>query len=218
MAIILNIDTSSATLYVSISKNGQLLADKIDEEQRNHASNLQPFVDSVVKASKLTLQDINAVAVMNGPGSYTGLRVGLAAAKGYCFALDIPLICISNLAALAAIYFAKNPHNIASVQSVISTMKNELFIETYNANLECVATAQHLQINEKSSDFFRDNCLLTIGNISDDIISGFSIHKFENTLYSYMIINSLSNIHFTHNKFFDILSTEPNYIKQTHIN
>ena len=101
MAIILNIETSTTNCSVSLSNEGETLVLK-EENNANysHAESLHVFIDEVLRKAKIERSELDAIAVSKGPGSYTGLRIGVSAAKGLCYALDIPLISISTLEAL----------------------------------------------------------------------------------------------------------------------
>src|SRR5882724_11598376 len=101
MALILNIDTATERGGVCLAKEGQLLAMAVNPEQKDHASWLHPAIEKIVKDAGYGMKDLEAVAVTAGPGSYTGLRVGMAAAKGFCYALDIPLITEDTLKVMA---------------------------------------------------------------------------------------------------------------------
>ncbi|MFY7899173.1 MAG: tRNA (adenosine(37)-N6)-threonylcarbamoyltransferase complex dimerization subunit type 1 TsaB, partial [Chitinophagaceae bacterium] len=101
MATLLHIDTALEEAIVCISNNGILIGCLKNNNQQSHASFLQPAIKKLLQQHKISLSSINAVAVTLGPGSYTGIRVGLASAKGLCFALDKPLIGISTLQVLA---------------------------------------------------------------------------------------------------------------------
>lgn len=101
MALLLHIDTATTYAGVCISKDGQTLATESHAEQRDHARFLQPAIEKILTATGYSLKEIDAVAVTGGPGSYTGIRVGLASAKGICFALNKPLIIINTLAVIA---------------------------------------------------------------------------------------------------------------------
>lgn len=102
MKIILNIDTSNETASVSISKDGVLLSYLKNTIQKDHASFLHTAVKKLLIEASLDIKQLDAVSVINGPGSYTGLRVGLASAKGLCYALNKPLLTIGTLNMLAA--------------------------------------------------------------------------------------------------------------------
>ncbi len=102
MALVLNIETATTNCSVSLSKDGEILVLKEDNNAGySHAEMLHVFIDEVFKISKLKPIDIDAIAVSKGPGSYTGLRIGVSSAKGLCFALNKPLLAIDTLASLA---------------------------------------------------------------------------------------------------------------------
>jgi len=102
MALILNIETSTAVCSVSLGKDGELLAYKENKEGMNHATHLTVFIDSILKDNQLTPGDLDAIAVSMGPGSYTGLRIGVSTAKGLCYGSRLPLIAVSTLQAMTA--------------------------------------------------------------------------------------------------------------------
>lgn len=100
--MILNIETATKNCSVSISKEGKTIALKeLNDGNYSHAEKLHQLIGQVVLEANIKLSDLNAVAVSKGPGSYTGLRIGVSAAKGLCFALDIPLISVNTLQSLA---------------------------------------------------------------------------------------------------------------------
>ena len=102
MSAILCIETASTNCSVAIGVNGKLLALKEDySDSFSHAERLHIFIQELLSENNVNLQEIKAVAVSKGPGSYTGLRIGVSAAKGLCFSLGIPLISVATLSALA---------------------------------------------------------------------------------------------------------------------
>jgi len=101
MAFILNIETATTVCSVALSDNEKLVAVREVNAGYTHAENITVFIDEVLKEAGLGPSDLDAVAVSRGPGSYTGLRIGVSAAKGLCYALDIPLIAVDTLAAMA---------------------------------------------------------------------------------------------------------------------
>src|SRR5829696_5950202 len=91
---ILNIDTAVQTASICLAKNAESIAVKINSSQNDHAAWLQPAIVSMLQENNVQMKDLAAIAVSAGPGSYTGLRVGMASAKGLCYALQMPLILI----------------------------------------------------------------------------------------------------------------------------
>jgi tRNA threonylcarbamoyladenosine biosynthesis protein TsaB len=103
LSYILNIETATKNCSVALAKDGKtILCKEIAEEGYSHAERLHVFIEEIIKETGITLQDLSAIAVSQGPGSYTGLRIGVSAAKGLCYALDIPLIAVDTLQALAS--------------------------------------------------------------------------------------------------------------------
>jgi tRNA threonylcarbamoyladenosine biosynthesis protein TsaB len=101
--MILNIETSTKNCSVALASSGEVLAFKeIDDQGHSHAEKLHLFIHDVLQEANCNFSDLTAIAVGKGPGSYTGLRIGVSAAKGLCYALDIPLISIDTLAVLAS--------------------------------------------------------------------------------------------------------------------
>lgn len=102
MAYILNIETATKNCSISIAKNGEiLLCKEVAEQGYSHAEKLHVFIEEALLELKITVSDLDAIAVSQGPGSYTGLRIGVSAAKGLSYALNIPLIAIDTLESLA---------------------------------------------------------------------------------------------------------------------
>lgn len=102
MGVILCIETATTNCSVALGREGELLALKEDYSNNySHAERLHVFIEDILSENQLTPQDLSAIAVSKGPGSYTGLRIGVSAAKGLCFSLDIPLISVPTLTSLA---------------------------------------------------------------------------------------------------------------------
>ena len=100
--MILCLETSTKSCSVALGQNGKLLALKESlDEKHSHAENLTLYIQEVVAQEKISLKDIDAIAVSKGPGSFTGLRIGVSTAKGLCYALNKPLIAINSLEAMA---------------------------------------------------------------------------------------------------------------------
>ncbi|WP_292947607.1 tRNA (adenosine(37)-N6)-threonylcarbamoyltransferase complex dimerization subunit type 1 TsaB [Olleya sp. UBA1516] len=126
MAYILNIETSTTNCSVSLSHKGETLVLKEDYGNGySHAEKLHVYVDEVLKEAKISTLQLDAIAVSKGPGSYTGLRIGVSAAKGLAFALNIPLVSVSTLEALA--------HQVKADSGLIVPMLDARRLEVYSA-------------------------------------------------------------------------------------
>ncbi|WP_369048189.1 tRNA (adenosine(37)-N6)-threonylcarbamoyltransferase complex dimerization subunit type 1 TsaB [Tenacibaculum sp. UWU-22] len=146
MAYILNIETATKNCSVSLAKNGTILALKeLNNGNYSHAEMLHPFMVAVLKEANVNPSDITAVAVSKGPGSYTGLRIGVSAAKGLCFAFGVPLISIETLTALA--------HKIIPDDGIIIPMIDARRMEVYSAIYDC----KYNQIREIKAEIITEN-------------------------------------------------------------
>ena len=132
---ILNIETATKNCSVTLAKNGETISFReIAEEGYSHAERLHVFIDEVIAESKLTFQDLSAIAVSQGPGSYTGLRIGVSSAKGLCYALNIPLIAIDTLQSLAAQIKIDN----GIIIPMIDARRMEVFSATFDKDFNTI--------------------------------------------------------------------------------
>ena len=132
MPLILNIETATKNCSVSLSDKEEILAIKeLNDGNYSHSENLHVFIESVLNSLDKSMSDIDAVAVSKGPGSYTGLRIGVSAAKGFCFSLEIPLISVSTLASLAhSIAIEKD----AFIVPLLDARRMEVYSAVFNSN------------------------------------------------------------------------------------
>tara|TARA_B110000881_G_C18501139_1_gene476957 strand:+ start:465 stop:1142 length:678 start_codon:yes stop_codon:yes gene_type:complete len=144
---ILNIETSTKNCSVSIAKNGALISLKeINNGGYSHAEMLHPLIKEALLESKLTINQIDAIAVGKGPGSYTGLRIGVSAAKGLCFANDIPLISINSLKILAHTI----PIDKGNIIPMIDARRMEVYSAIYDESFTLIRETK-AEIIDKSS-------------------------------------------------------------------
>ena len=144
---ILNIETATKNCSVSVSRNGELVALKeLSDEQFNHAEKLHVFISSVLEEAAIGLNDLQAIAVSKGPGSYTGLRIGVSAAKGLCYALNIPLIAVDTLKILAEAITVDN----GFIVPMIDARRMEVFTQKFNAAKKAISVAEALILTADS--------------------------------------------------------------------
>jgi len=147
LSFILNIETATKNCSVSIAKNGEtILCKEIAEEGYSHAEKLHVFIEEVIAGSGISPQDLAAVAVSQGPGSYTGLRIGVSAAKGLCFALNIPLIAVDTLQTLAS----QAQVTDGKIIPMLDARRMEVYSEIFNAGLEVERGIEAEIITEES--------------------------------------------------------------------
>jgi tRNA threonylcarbamoyladenosine biosynthesis protein TsaB len=145
--IILHINTALNKAYVGLTHGDQLLAMFENDSPMDHASFLQPAIKELCKKTGRPISSVQAVSVMNGPGSYTGLRVGLSAAKGICYALNIPLICINTLEWLASSVKIKNPDLVCAM---IDARRMEVYTSIYDDQMNCTLEPMAMILDENS--------------------------------------------------------------------
>jgi tRNA threonylcarbamoyladenosine biosynthesis protein TsaB len=144
---ILNIETSTKNCSVSVAKEGKtLICNEIAEEGYSHAERLHVFIEASLKEIGITYKDLVAIAVSQGPGSYTGLRIGISAAKGLCFALGIPLIAVDTLKVLAS------QASISSglIVPMIDARRMEVYSAVFSPSFERLRGVQAEIITENS--------------------------------------------------------------------
>ena len=169
MIHILNIDTALETAQVSIASDGKVLAKMENQNAREHAAFLHVAIDSLIKNAGISLTEIDAVAVSAGPGSYTGLRVGMASAKGLCYALQKPMICTGSLRILAqsAILQCSQPPNRQGtlVIPMIDARRMEVYYSVFDMDLKELQPPRALVLEPGSfSSFQEKNRVLFTGN------------------------------------------------------
>ncbi|MEP6804048.1 MAG: tRNA (adenosine(37)-N6)-threonylcarbamoyltransferase complex dimerization subunit type 1 TsaB [Flavobacterium sp.] len=153
MPFILNIETATKNCSVSVAKNGETIVCKeIAEEGYSHAEKLHVFIEEAIAEAGISVQDLSAIAVSQGPGSYTGLRIGVSAAKGLCFALNIPLIAIDTLQTLASQANVSN----GKIIPMIDARRMEVYSEVFNAGLEIERGIEAEVITEESFSGYTD--------------------------------------------------------------
>lgn len=232
MPNILLIESSTPSLSVGLlgfkeKTLEESLFDNISaEESKEHAALLMPFVNEILSRNSVKACDLDAIAVGKGPGSYTGLRIGLSSAKGLCYGLNIPLIGISPLEAMAL--EAAQRHSdcdifVSSVDAgrmeVYSAVYKKVLDENQNIWVEELSPAEALVLNQDSYQNYRESRLCFVGSGSEKSAKAVcwfepSLHSFdENILPSTSIYNRLSMRSFSEKKFEDVAYFCPMYIK-----
>ena len=213
MAYILNIETATKNCSVAIANNGTTLkCIEIAEEGYSHAERLHVFIEQILVETQLTFQDLAAVAVSQGPGSYTGLRIGISAAKGLCFALDIPLIAVDTLQVLAS--QAKVQEGV--IVPMIDARRMEVYSAIFNPNLQKIRAVQAEIISEDSFTAISETCYF-VGDCAPKCQSVLNKSNFvflEDVVYpSAADMSKFSFEKFKNKDFVDVAYFEPYYLK-----
>ena len=213
MALILNIETATKNCSVSISKEGKTIACKeIATQNFSHAEKLHVFIEELLNETALNFKDLTAVAISQGPGSYTGLRIGVSSAKGFCYALNIPLIAIDTLELLA--------RRISITEGIIVPMIDARRMEVYSA----IFDVNYTKIRKVEAEIIDSNSYTDIQN--NIHLVGDGINKFKDVLtdekfifhedITYPSANEMSLLSYEKFKtsdFVDVAYFEPYYLK-----
>lgn len=218
MALILNIESATKVCSVALAKNGETIG--IKEElgvQYIHSEKLTVFIKELMKESGYTLQDLDAICVSKGPGSYTGLRIGVSSAKGLCYALKIPLLSIDSLTVLGANFIQLNAVNSNVVlYPMIDARRMEVFTQKMNTDLLVETPIEAKVIDENSFTEYSDSVYL-FGDGANKLIEVFkqkNIKVFKGIETSARGMETISYQKFLDKEFEDVAYFEPYYLKE----
>ena len=214
MAIILNIETATKNCSVSIAKNGEVIALKeLNNGNYSHAEVLHPFILDVLTEAKINSNKIDAVAVSKGPGSYTGLRIGVSAAKGLCFAFNKPLLSIETLRSLANATSVKE----GVIVSMLDARRMEVYAAVFNNNHEQIRDVKAEIIDENSfSEYLDAGKVSFLGDGAHkckDIITHKNAIFIDGKFPSAKEMANLSYLKYKKNDIEDVAYFEPFYLK-----
>ncbi|MBO9200062.1 MULTISPECIES: tRNA (adenosine(37)-N6)-threonylcarbamoyltransferase complex dimerization subunit type 1 TsaB [Niastella] len=222
--MILSIDTATDQASVTLSQNGEVIGTLTNDNQKDHAAWIQPAIHTLLQQKGITMQQLQAIGITAGPGSYTGLRVGMATAKGLCFALQIPLITINTLQAMAQAAIDQVGSATAHMAQplcycpMIDARRMEVFTAVYDEKLNEIITPKAMILDELSfKEELNNLSLICFGNGS---LKWKNVSRYPNILFideKIDIAKSLakiaSHLHFTQN-FANLAYTEPVYLKE----
>jgi tRNA threonylcarbamoyladenosine biosynthesis protein TsaB len=218
MAIILNLETATTVCSVALAKDGQLLSQKELNADYTHAENLTLFIEAVIQEAKLSLKNIDAIAVSKGPGSYTGLRIGVSTAKGLCYSLDKPMIAINTLEHSA--YGCSLQHGKSNdlFCPMIDARRMEVYCAVYDKSNKLIRPTAAQIIDEHSFlDLLEKQTIYFFGDGAEKCKSTLSTHPnaiFLDHLYPSAgnMIRLAENV-FLNKQFEDVAYFEPFYLK-----
>ena len=218
MSYFLNIETATTVCSVSISENQRVLFCKELNAGYTHAENLHLFIEQGLKETGLKAAQLNAIAVSKGPGSYTGLRIGVSAAKGLAYALNLPLISIDTLQ-LLSFSASLSYHNPSTVYCpMIDARRMEVYTALYDHDLQAITSIEALIVDDMSIEKFRtyaDICFFGDGMEKCKALLSMlpHAHFLENKVPSAQFMPSLVDKKFKIHDFEDPAYFEPFYLK-----
>ncbi len=223
MANILSIETGTDVCSVGLSVEGELVSLRESSEGRNHAKNIAVFIDDIFNESILTVSSLDAVAVGLGPGSYTGLRIGVSLAKGICFANNIPLIAVNSLEALTKCAIEDIEGDVLDHEidedtlfvPMIDARRMEVYTQLFDAKCNALSQVEAKIIDENSYNELQGKELVLFGNgakKSFDVIS-YPNKVILDVVPSVRGMVSLAYQKYLNKDFVDLAYFEPLYLK-----
>lgn len=214
MALILNLETSTKNCSVSIAKDGDLFV--LCEETTDgyqHAEKLHTFVQWALETENLSFADLDAICVGKGPGSYTGLRIGVSAAKGYCFALNIPLLAINSLHILAESVQEEYDYIIP----MLDARRKEVYTTVLDQNKKVIENTQAKILDELSFQKYDHHSILFLGDGAEKAAEILNLDQADykkEILPSAKYMCKMAENLYSNQQFEDVAYFEPFYLKE----
>jgi len=220
MSLILQIETATTVCSVALAKEGSVLCRREVEQRNVHAEKITLFIEEVLNEAARSYEDLDAIAVSCGPGSYTGLRIGVSAAKGLCFALDKPLIAIETLAAMADGLVEQ--HSFESTDHLLCPMIDARRMEVFTAMFDAMGnklkpTAAEIIDENSFADVLEARKVIFFGDGAEKCSNALGIHL--NATIVTDFTNSASHLSkralkmYQEKQFEDVAYFEPYYLK-----
>lgn len=217
MSLILGIDTSTSSGSVALLKEGQLIGSQLYIIEKSHSSLLHVMIKQMINNAGCEMGDLSTVAVAEGPGSYTGLRIGVSAAKGLCLALDVPLIAVNTLEAMAYQMWRRSAVE-GLYCAMIDARRMEVYSALFNDKFETVKSTAPVLLEEYAyEDILNEQKILFFGdgsNKSRDIIKHENAFFVENIVPSAEEVALLAHEKYKNEAFENVVSFEPFYLKE----
>ena len=224
MALILSIETGTDICSVALANDGELMALRESDEGRDHAKKVALFVDELLRETGVQPSDLDAIAVGKGPGSYTGLRIGVSFAKGMCYALDIPLIAIGSLDALTEVAREDYDAGILDIEDeewaraklcpLVDARRMEVYAQVFDNEGNTLTDVVAEVVTEESFKEWRADKFVIFGNGAKKCTELLSDAIFVEIAPSARGIVRLAEEAFKAEKFEDLAYFEPFYLKE----
>lgn len=218
--LILNIESSSGYCSIALTRGEHVIIENISFKINSTADELHLMVQESLEKSQLVFEDISAIAVSGGPGSYTGLRIGVSAAKGYAYALKIPLIHVETFHIMKVEFQKKHKYFFDYFIPMIDARRMDAFVSVLNIVEEYVEEPICITIDEYFFETYaRHGNVAVFGNKLDrfsDILTKNGISFFNDVVANANSMANLSYVKFLQNEFVDLAYYEPKYYKSFH--
>ena len=217
---ILCIDTTSEFCSISLFENKILIENRNSKIERSHSKLIIKLIDDILTNNKLKAKELDAFSISKGPGSYTGLRIGLSSIKGFCYALDKPLIALNTLKVLAesALEYIEDKDSILC--PMVDARRMEVYTKTFNYKLNELTKDQALILEKDSFKNYKDKNVYFFGDGSykfKEIVNKKNFIFLNNINPNSKFMGQLSYDKFINKDFEDLSSFEPNYIKDFYL-
>ena len=218
MAYILHIETSSKICSVALSKNEHLLALIEDKKENSHATRLTTIIEQIIKETNIQYTDLDAISFSSGPGSYTGLRIGLSTVKGLAYSIEKPIVFVNTLEAMLDRMIETYPLKEALYCPMIDARRMEIYTMMADNNKKVILPIQPFILSESSLEMFPSDCKIIIAgdakNKAQSLLYGKNIIylDIENSSSAYLI--SLAYEKFKLKQFENLAYCEPYYLKK----
>lgn len=217
MALILSLETSATECSVALHKNGNLLKTFEINEGQAHASRLAVLIHEIFLTTGTTFKDLNAVAVSAGPGSYTGLRIGVSTAKGICYALNIPLISIPTLGLLTFHFLQNSPVKDGLLCPMIDAKRMEVYCQIMDRDMNVVSSVESKNIDKESfAELLKDSRMFFYGDGAakcKSIIESKNAYFVDGISPKAMQLGFMAYAKFEKKAFEDLVTFTPFYLK-----
>jgi len=217
LSLILSIEASTKSGSVALLQEDQILGSQHYNLDKSHSSLLHVMIEQLMSNCGMTLQDLDAIAIAEGPGSYTGLRIGTSSAKGLCYSLDIPLIAINTLESMAYQVYRTNTE-FDLYCPMIDARRMEVYSLLVGSDFEVIKETEPVIIDEDSyKNELAQNRVLFFGDGAfkcKDVITSENAYFLNNIVPSAIDVCLLAKKKFDDSVFENVISFEPFYLKE----
>ena len=219
MNYLLHIDTSGDKSTFAIGFDGAVVARRTHEAAREHAATINTITAQLLTDAGITFAHLAGVVVCAGPGSYTGLRIGMATAKGLCYALNIPMLMDNKLTLLAYQQQAKFKDNYEQYITLLTAREKEYFICAYDNVLHCLVAPQHIVEDQLQQLIEKRESALMVGDIDEDVLKPLMVKNLQienNVEIDVPMWVVHANEQYNCKRYVNLSAAEPFYLKQVY--